>query len=150
MHLMAEWSKGFPSTLAESNWQLNLSLHVIFRSLKWQIGLNSIKAAGSMHLIASSDYDCEGIQFRMKAQMWLWHSTVKHKEAKPSSIRENVTGNVKLCIPSYFWSTSYRQVLKYEIREHLPSYTTAVQKIPWEKVSKYLWSSLTVESAWKY
>lgn len=48
-----------------------------------------------MHLIASRDYDCEGIQFRMKAQMWLWCSTVKHEEAKPSSIGENVTGNVK-------------------------------------------------------
>lgn len=43
-----------------------------------------------MHLIASSVYDCEGIQFRMKTQMWLWHSSVKHKEAKPSSIKKKL------------------------------------------------------------
>lgn len=43
-----------------------------------------------MHLIASSVYDCEGIQLRMKTQMWLWHSSVKHKEAKPSSIRKKL------------------------------------------------------------
>lgn len=43
-----------------------------------------------MHLIASSVYDCEGIQFRMKTQMWLWRSSVKHKEAKPSSIRKKL------------------------------------------------------------
>lgn len=66
-----------------------------------------------MHLIASSVYDCEGIQFRMKTQMWLWRSSMKHKEAKQSSIRKEVTGNVKLCILPYFWSTSCRQVLEY-------------------------------------
>lgn len=43
-----------------------------------------------MHLIASSVYDCERIQFRMKTQMWLWHSSVKYKEAKASSIRKNL------------------------------------------------------------
>lgn len=43
-----------------------------------------------MHLIASSVYDCEGIQFKMKTQMWLWRSSVKHKESKPTSIKKKL------------------------------------------------------------
>lgn len=84
----------------------------------------------------------------MKTQMWLWRSSVKHKEAKRSSIRKKVTANVKLCILSYFWSTSCSQVLEYKIGKCSPSYTTAVQQMLCEKVNicKAVWLWKTSEN----